>query len=433
MITGGWLVLSGYGVLSWLFYPVALCVVWTRLARGKEDRRRYRERLGAASMTRPEGRLVWFHAASLGEARTIMTLVMRMTERDEDLNILITTGTLSSSSYLGEVMPQRVMHQFAPYDVMPAVRKFLDHWQPEVAVLIESELWPVLLSECRHRNIPSALLNARISGRSFSNWKNVRWIARSILDVFHGIHAQDMIIGQRLLDLGLSADSFEITGSLKQANPVLPCDETSLATIRESLGIRPVWLAASTHEGEDEVALKAHKALLEEYGDILLIMVPRHPERSGAILENVSAIGLSASQRSRGGMPASDHAVYLADTIGEMGIWYRVAGISFIGGSLAEVGGHNPYEPGLLGSAIMHGQHVHNFHEIYGKLQETGGAVLVRNPDDITREVKRLMDETHHKQATDAAYQICTIPSPAVDAAVGLIDALLDQSALRST
>ena len=421
----GFVVLRGYLLVSWLMFPIAYLVARTRLSSGKEDRLRYTERLGRPSLPRPAGKLIWFHAASLGESKTIMTLVARIVSEHADVNILITSGTLSSSTYLDDVMPDRVCHQFVPYDVIPVVRKFLDHWRPDVVAFVESELWPVLLSECRVRGIPSALFNARISRQSYRNWRVFGLIAGSLLDVFDRVHAQDAVIAERLLTLGLPDEKLEITGSLKQANPVLPCDEDALMKLERAMSGRWVWLAASTHEGEEQTVLHAHRLLLARDSDAMLILVPRHPERAGRIMELIEAEGFRASQRSRGGFPDGNHSVYLADTIGELGTWYRLAKVSFIGGSLARIGGHNPYEPGLIGSTIIHGMHVYNFNEIYEALQAGGASLLIHDHEELAAAVVKLMDTTTCERVAGKAYQICSIPNPAVDAAVNQLESML--------
>jgi len=415
------LVLAAYARLTIPMAPFAPLIIHSRRRRGKEDPVRSGERLGRPSAPRPPGPLIWFHAASLGEARAIMTVIRTVVATHADIAVLFTSGTLSSAQYLAEVTPPRVQHQFVPIDLAPAVRRFLKHWRPDMAIFVESELWPVLLLEAHHRQIPIALLNARISGPSFRRWQSVAWLARPIMALLTEVHAQNAGIGDQLLALGLPAERLRITGSLKQSSSRLEHDPATLAALGGAIDRRPVWLAASTHAGEEGIALQAHQRLRQTFPEILLVLVPRHPERAEEIERAFVDAGLATARRSAGVLPAADHAVYIADTFGEMGLWYRLARISLLGGSLVPVGGHNPWEPGLLHSAILHGPHVENFAEIYRDLGEAGASMPVRNSVEVAAAVEHLLDPRVLESMTEAAHRVVARPSQAINAATALI------------
>ncbi len=414
-------VLAAYVRLTTLLVPIAPLVLCYRRWRGKEDPERSTERLGSPSARRPASPLIWFHAASLGEARAIMTVIERVVDSHPDTAILFTTGTLSSAQYLAGIHVPRVRHQFVPVDIAPVVRRFLAHWQPDMAILVESELWPVLLFETHRRQIPIALLNARISGTSYRRMRTWAWLVRPLLALLATVHAQNSRIGDQLLTLGLPPERLQVTGSLKQSNPELAHDPAALVAFRTTLADRPVWLAASTHDGEEAIALAAHQRLRQTRPDLLLIIVPRHPERAGAIETTITATGLAYARRSSGPPLQAHHAVYLADTFGEMGLWYRLARITLLGGSLVPIGGHNPWEPGRLHSAILHGPHVENFAEIYRDLETAGASIPVRDAIEVAAAVDRLQDARVLETLTGAAHQVVARPGQAISAATDLI------------
>ena len=396
-----------------------------RLAKGKEHQTRYTERLGLPSKLRPNGKLVWFHSASVGESTSILRLINRMHKLLPDVNFLITTGTVSSAIVLSRMMPPKTIHQFVPYDVLPNVRKFLNHWKPTIGIWIESEFWPALIYESNHRDIPLILLNARISSTSFKRWKRWRGVAALLLKKFDLIHAQSDQIANYLIELDYPEDRIQVTGSLKQGAEVLACSEVELSKFRACLGNRPVWLAASTHQGEEAIVSEAHRMVLQHIKNALLIVVPRHPERKTEILDVLNKDWESIPVRSENGMPTSTDRVYLADTLGEMGLWYRVASISFIGGSLVASGGHNPFEPAMLKSAIIHGCHIHNFAESYDMFTRANASISVNTTQGLVDAVRFLSRPENHERFTTSAISISTDSGNATDAAVKLLMAKL--------
>ncbi|MCA8880208.1 MAG: 3-deoxy-D-manno-octulosonic acid transferase [Rhodobacteraceae bacterium] len=396
-------------------------VLKKRLEAGREDPERIGEREGIAGLPRPDGRLIWFHAASVGESLSLLEVIRRLGEHDTGLNFLVTTGTVSSAGILAARLPERCQHQFVPLDIRPFVRSFLDHWRPDLAVWTESELWPALILETRDRGVPVLLINARLSERSARRWRWLPGAARRILAAFRAVQAQDDVTAAALRKLGLPADRLAVTGTLKEGMPPLPCNETERVRLVRRLADRPIWAATSTHPGEDAVVASAHAAAARSVLRLMLILVPRHPERGSEIAAELRGMGLSVAQRSAGEDPQSDTAIYLADTLGELGLWYRLAPVSFVGGSLVDKGGHNPFEPAALGSAIIHGPHVRNFADIYARLDAAGAARTVRNADGLALAVTDLSRPDRRAPMAYAAWELCSSGADATDKALALI------------
>ncbi|MBL8696962.1 MAG: 3-deoxy-D-manno-octulosonic acid transferase [Alphaproteobacteria bacterium] len=367
-----------------------------RAARGKEDRARLGEREGRASVARPEGRLVWIHGASVGEARSALPLLRRILEQHPEANALFTTGTLTSAAMLGTALPSRAHHQFVPLDVPAWIRRFLDHWRPDAALWLESELWPNTLRALARRRIPTALVNARLSERSFAKWRRGGGVFRPPLEVFSVVLAQTAGDAERLARLG--ARSPRCVGNLKFDSPQLPADIAMLSELGATIGDRPLWLAASTHDGEEMVAGEAHRLLAARHPDLLTVIVPRHATRGAAIAAALRGAGLVVAQRSVGEPIAAGTQVYLADTMGELGLFYRLAPIAFIGKSLSGAGGQNPIEAAALDTAILTGPAIGNFVEIFAALEAAGGARKVADAGSLAEAVGALLDDPAARQ-----------------------------------
>ncbi|MCZ6861399.1 MAG: 3-deoxy-D-manno-octulosonic acid transferase, partial [Alphaproteobacteria bacterium] len=322
--------------------PVFRLVLAIRRARGKEDRQRIGERFGRPGHDRPEGALIWVHGASVGESLSILPLIERLIADRPDLNVVVTTGTVTSAILMSRRLPNGAFHQFVPIDRRAEVRRFLGHWRPDLALWLESELWPILLTEISARGTPIVLLNARMSRRSFARWRRWPGFARFVLTRFALCLAQSEADAERLA--GLGAPSPACPGNLKFASPPLPADEQTLSRLRAEVSNRPVWLAGSTHPGEEEIIADAHKRLGERFDDLLTIIVPRHPGRGPEIARELAMGGLETALRSSGDAIALGTAIYVADTMGELGLFYRLAEVVFIGGSLVPHGGQNPIE-----------------------------------------------------------------------------------------
>lgn len=386
-----------------------------RLADGKEDAERVGERLGKASLPRPPGTLVWFHAASVGEMLSLIELIRHLGEERPDLRFLVTTGTVTSAAMFARRAPERAMHQFAPLDTRNAVRAFLDHWRPNAAIWTESELWPTMMVETHARGIPMMLVNARMSDASARRWRVFRGAAKSLLNRFAQVLAQEDRTAAALVRLGLPKDRVTVTGTLKEGATALACDDGERAILAAAVGQRPVWLAASTHPGEDEIVAAAHRKVMRAAHGALLIIAPRHPERGTQIARELAAEGFRVAQRSQGQNLERETQVYVADTLGDMGLWFRLAPVSFVAGSLEPIGGHNPFEPAALGSAVIHGPHVTNFADIYQRLGEAGAAVQVTDADSLAEAVIRVSAPDVAAQMAMAAWEVCSAGAEVTD------------------
>lgn len=399
-----------------------------RLANGKEDAMRLDERRGIASVARPDGPLIWFHAASVGESLAVLELVRRLLEEREDLHVLVTTGTVTSAAVMADRLPDRAIHHYAPLDAKPFVTAFLNHWRPDVAIWTESELWPTLVVETHARDIPMLLLNARMSKASHDKWRFAKGMARSLLARFQTALVQDNLTMVYLRRLGMPVDRMKVMGTLKEGAAALPCDEAERAAIAATLLGRPVWLAASTHDGEEKLILQAHRRAMRSSPRLLLILVPRHPDRGDEIATHLQSDGWRFTRRTADELPMDEANVYLADTMGELGLWYRISPISFVGGSFVAIGGHNPFEPAALGSAILHGPYVTNFVDIYDRLRDGGAARLVSSPEKLAAQVASLLNPDDAATMAAAAWQVISDGADVTDLALDLIIDTLDET-----
>jgi len=368
-----------------------------RRSKGKEDAARFDERLGKSSVPRPSGRLIWLHAASVGESQSMLPLITHLLTRYPDIHVLFTTGTVSSARLIAGQLPDRVIHQYVPVDRMAYVRRFLDHWKPDVALWAESEFWPNLISETQARGIPMVLVNGRISPRSFAGWQRARGLIKSLLQNFEMCLGQTQGDAERLKKLG--ANRFKCVGNLKFASPPLDADADELARLQSLLGDRPRWLAASTHAGEEEIAADVHRALGGRHPGLLTIIVPRHPDRGPEILSTLSGSDLSIGLRSRGDQPTPETEIYIADTLGELGLFFRLANIVFMGKSLVPLGGQNPLEPLRLECAVLHGPHMANFKLMAEEMAAAGAAVTVGSATELAEAVGRLLTDADARTA----------------------------------
>ncbi len=375
-----------YRGLTGALAPAVPALLQNRVRHGKEDPRRLAERRGVSSLPRPSGTLIWIHAASVGESLAALTLAQQLLQQPAR-SILVTTGTVTSAELMGQRLPPRAFHQYVPVDLVGSVARFLDHWRPDLALFVESELWPNLLLETKRRGIPLALVNARLSSRSFAGWQRLPGFARRVFSVFDVCLAQDDAVARRLKALG--ARNVRVGGNLKADAPPLPADEASLASLRSAIGARPVFLAASTHSGEDEAVLDAGAALKEFHA--LTIIVPRHPERGPDIEALARTRGFSCSRRRDVALPTSGTEVYVADTMGELGLFYRVADAAFLGGSLIPHGGQNPLEAARLSVPVIAGPHTGNFDETYQLLFAAQGSGRIQSAGQLAQAAADLL------------------------------------------
>lgn len=367
-----------------------------RAARGKEIRSRLPERRGIASHPRPPGRLAWFHGASIGEALSLLPIADGV--KRADWQVLVTTGTVTSAKLLAERLPPGCIHQFLPLDRTAWVRRFLDHWRPDLVLWTESELWPNTLAEIAARKTPAVLLNARLSDKAFRGWARWPSFARDVVAPFARVFAQSAADAERFKQLG--ARDVRPLGNIKFAAAPLPADTTRLEYLRADIAGRPVWLAASIHPGEEEAVAEVHRTLKDRFPGLLSLVVPRHPEKGVPMRANMA--GLRVTLRSETRAIARDTDIYIADTMGELGLFFRLADIAFMGKSLAVGGGQNPAEPALIGAALIFGPDMSNFRDMTAELLAAKAAIQVANAASLADTVERLLGdrETREKMAS---------------------------------
>lgn len=362
--------------------PLAHPALHYRVKRGKEDALRLDERQGRASRIRPAGPLIWLHGASVGESRVILTLVRALKKEHPRLHFLVTTGTMTSAAIMSDALPQAAIHQYVPIDRPRYVQRFLDYWQPDLGIFVESELWPNMLLAAQKRAIPLALVNARMNSGSMRSWRSSRTSARRLLSCFSWIGAADRRTADGLS--GILEDDVPMVGNLKLEAEREPPDPIAAAAVADSLGGRPSWVAASTHASEDEIVLTAHENLLASYPDALLILAPRHPERGDEISDSLASHNLNHKRRSQGEFPGPNESVWLADTLGEMPLWFSACRAAFIGGSLIEgIGGHNPVEATQCGASVVTGPFTASFDDVFQAYEAQNAVVRVSNPDEL--------------------------------------------------
>ncbi len=371
--------LKAYATLTSVLAPLITLWLWVRRLSGKEDPKRMRERFGFASRPRPAGALLWLHAASVGEANSVLPLIDQLRERFPMFNILLTTGTVTSAQLMARRLPKDVIHQYVPVDTPQATARFMRHWMPDFAFWVESEFWPNLVLEANRSQCFMGVINARMSDRSFKSWDKYPALISAIIGAFDCVFAQSDKDATRFRALG--ARQVTNTGNLKYDALMLTCDEGELIRLTSAIGARPVWLAASTHPGEEEMIASAHTAIAAKHPGLLTIIAPRHPNRGPEITAALAKYRVGV--RSRKDAIAPDSEIYIADTLGELGLFYRLSETVFMGGSLVKHGGQNPLEPARLSCAIVTGPYVHNFADIYQEMEKTGAAITVKNADAL--------------------------------------------------
>ena len=420
--------LSAYRRLAVAATPLAPLLLNYRARHGRENRDRMAERRGESRVARPNGPLVWAHAASVGEMMAVIPLIDRI--RSRGFNVLVTSGTVTSADLAGRRLPAGVIHQFVPLDAPRFVARFLDHWRPGLALICESDLWPNTIMQSALRGIPLVLVNGRLSERSYLRWRKAPATIAALLERFDLCLAQSTHDAERYGELG--APRVSMTGNLKLDVPAPPADAESLAEIQEVIDGRPVIVAASTHPGEESAVLDAHRRLRQSFAGLLTIVVPRHPERGPGILNIAEVAGLPAIMRSRGYLPGSRTEIYIADTIGELGLMYRIAPIVFMGGSLVRHGGQNPIEAAKLGAAILHGPHVWNFADIYAALDTARGAEEVADASRLTVRIGAwLTDPRLRDGVAEAALKTVEVLGGALERTLAAIEPYLMQLRLE--
>ena len=416
--------LTAWRLLAGLATPLAPLLLRQRAARGKEDKARVNERPGIASLPRPDGKLIWVHGASVGESLSTLPLIDKLMA--DGIKVLVTSGTVTSATIMKQRLPKGALHQYVPLDTPRAVARFLDYWKPDAGLFIESDLWPNLIQGAKKRGVRLGLVNARISARSAERWRFARKSMAALLAAFDVVLAQDEDFAARFRTLG--AAQVQVSGSLKADAPPLTANDAALKEMRQAIGSRPVLLAAQTHPGEDETILPAHDQLKARFPDLLTIIVPRHIERAPDI---EMLCGARPARRRSSGQPiTADTAIYIADTLGEMGLFYRLSPFCFIGATLVPMGGHNPLEPAALNCAVLAGPHTVNAARAFEAVLSAQGFGTVHNSGDIAREAARLFTNPDAAaQAGAAAARGAATLSGAVDRTATALKALLDARA----
>jgi 3-deoxy-D-manno-octulosonic-acid transferase len=422
-----------YKQITVLSGPVLRLLLRKRLARGKEDGNRICERMGKPSLQRPEGALFWIHAASVGEAQSALIMVDALLNKFKDLHILVTSGTVTSASLMASRLPERAFHQFYPLDHPSWVEEFIDYWKPDAVFWMESELWPNMLGAIRQRNIPAVLLNGHLSPASFRKWKLIGKSICELLATFESCLVQTETDASYFSALG--ARNVTVTDNLKYSARPLPCNQEELEKLKESTEDRPFWLYASTHGGEEELACRIHKKLKSDFPGLLTIIIPRHPERGAGIEELCSKSGLDTARRSTGfRLPRPENDIYIADTLGETGLFFRLVQIACIGRSFSDDGGggHNPIEAAQLDCAVLHGPNVQNLAEIYREMNDAGACISLANEKEFISELRRLLQEADYreqmrKNATRFASEKASVIDKVMDHIAPLLEKLREK------
>lgn len=397
--------LRAYRIATSVLEPIAPLALKRRARRGKENSERMSERLGHPSRVRPDGTLIWIHGASVGECLSVLPLIDALLAKP-GRSVLVTSGTVASAEMMAERLPHGAFHQFSPVDTPSAVARFLDHWRPDVGLFVDSEIWPNILFAAAKRGTRLAIVNGRMSEKSFGGWQRARRMAASLLGLFDIALVQDNETAERLK--GLGARAVEVTGSLKADSPALPANANALEGLRRAVGTRPIFLATNTHPGEEEIILGIHDRLRETFPSLLTIIAPRHAERGNDIAR--FAAPRAHVLRSKAQLPDANTEIYIADTMGELGLFYRLASFAFIGKSLGAQGGQNPLEPARLGVAVLAGPYTDNFREAYDAIFAGQGSGRVHSADELRSFAALLLSDPARARALGSAAEHAVLP-----------------------
>lgn len=382
-----------YRIITFASAPIITSILRKRLKAGKELTERVLEKKAIITKPRPEGKLIWLHAASVGEAQSTLIIINTLLELNNELNILVTTGTITSAKIMADKLPTQAFHQFYPLDHPKWTAKFITHWKPDAVIWMESELWPNMLYELKYRSIPAVLVNAHMSQKSFDTWKNLKPLAKKMLTTFDKILCQNET--DKLYFEILGGTNITVTDNLKYSASPLSYNPPDLQDIKQAIGSRTIWLYASTHDGEEELACKAHLSLKKQFPDILTVIVPRHPERREQINDACKKFELNIKFRGIDKhLPNSDDDVYIADTLGELGLFYRLSPIACIGRSFSNDGGggHNPIEAAQLNCAVLHGKNVQNLQDIFDEMDVADASLEIDTPAELSTTLARLLN-----------------------------------------
>ena len=420
--------LALYRLISTLGLPLIRAYLARRRSQGKEDAARFGERLGIAGRPRPAGALVWVHAASVGESLSLLPLIERLGTARPGLNVLVTTGTVTSATLMAERLPECAVHQYVPVDRRAYVRRFLDHWRPDLVLWAESEFWPNLVTEPAARGIPMVLVQGRVSPGSFRGWRRAPGLIRRLLAGFRLCLGQSEGDAERLRRLG--APVARCVGNLKYAAPPLPAEDDVLADLQQAIAGRPRWLAASTHAGEEIMIGRVHQRLVDDHPGLISLVVPRHPRRGPDVARAVAASGLRVARRSAGETPTAETDVYIADTLGELGVFYRLADVVFVGKSMFARGGQNPLEPARLDCALVFGPYMTNFVDATDRLTGAGAALEMTDEAAMGDTVGALLsDPARCRTMAEAGRAVADAEASSLDAVIAELAPFLEACA----
>lgn len=424
-----------YRHITRLSAPALRLLLKHRVKIGKEDARRVFEKQGIINHMKPKSPLIWLHAASVGEAQSALILIEYILQQNRDMNIIVTTGTVTSANLMEQKLPKRAFHQYAPLDHPQWVKNFLDYWNPKCVFWMESELWPNILCEIKSRKIPAALINARMSPRSFKVWKHFKTFALNMLSTFDLILCQTAEDTANFKELGVQNISH--TGNIKYSAAKLNVNKADNHNLEQAIHSRPVWLYASTHKGEETIACELHKRLKSNIPELLTIIVPRHPNRRDEIMDELIHYDLSITLRGEERfLPDLDTDIYIADTIGELGLFYDISPIACIGRSFSDDGGggHNPIEAAQFGCVVLHGPHVQNLQNIFDDLSDQNASIAVNNTQHFHDVLLKLFkDEKTMQNYQNAALEFCQKKNHILDSVLQEIAPLLDRADLTVT
>lgn len=410
--------LAAYRSAGVLGSPVLRRLTRRRARLGKEDPLRLNERYGEAGFPRGPGPLCWFHAASVGESLSVLPLIQRIHREFPETAQLLTTTTLTSAQLISKKLPPPAVHQFAPFDTPLWTRRFLRHWRPNIGVIVESEIWPNILTQAKADGTALVLVNGRVSKRAATAWLRAPALAKHIFGLFDKVFAQSPDDEIRLRRLGVHDASYR--GNLRFSAPRLSADVVTLECERKRFKGRRIWLAASTHQGEEEIIGHAHKRLSLQCPGLLTIIAPRHPSRAPAITERLTKLSLHVARRSLDQPVTRETDIYLADTLGELGVWFRLVSIVLMGGSLVPAGGHNPIEAARLDCAILCGPHMENQTVPTERLRAASALFVVDSEAAIAKTVFKLQSDDGLRESTIAAAAQCA------EAEAGALDRIFD-------
>ncbi len=416
-----------YNTLIRILYPLVISrYIKKRKENGKEDIKRFNERIGRPTMKRPEGKLIWFHGASVGESISMLPLINKLLELYPTAHVMVTTGTLTSADIMGRRLPERAFHQYITIDNPVFTTRFIKHWQPDLVLWFESDFWPAMLSCIKRKNIPLILVNGRISNKSFKRWQQFDFISKELLSCFTFCLGQSEEDAYRLRVLG-AKDSMCL-GNLKYAGLPIPIDEQAKSELQKEIGDRPTWLVGSTHNDEEVKIGRKLKAIEEQTPNLLTIVVPRHPTRGEEIQTALKELGFNTALRSKGEKITPKTEIYIADTIGEMGLWYSLCPIVFIGGSLIPHGGQNFIEPSRMRDAVLVGPYMHNFTDAMNRAKKADAIIQVSDAEELKDMVIQLLTNKDLLEAKRSlAYNWANAENKVLDGILGKIKGYIQE------